>query len=78
MIWARPYYSPAQHVSAKKQVGLNQVPLPVTDKMVGKFMILPFGHTVSIEDISKICAVLSSLSVNGDAINKRLVTGGNL
>jgi dTDP-4-amino-4,6-dideoxygalactose transaminase len=67
-IWARAYYSPAQHTSAKKQAGEKELPLPVTDRMVDRFMLLPFGYTVSIEDIHKIGSVLSAMRDHGDTI----------
>jgi dTDP-4-amino-4,6-dideoxygalactose transaminase len=72
MIWARSYYAPAQHISAKKQVGLGETPLPVAISAMEKYMLLPFGFTVSKSDIVQICGVLMAIETHSDDIKSRL------
>jgi len=70
-IWARAYYSPAQHTTILKQAGAGETPLPVTKEAVEKYFLLPFGHSVSTDDIKRIAKVLVFMRANSDAIRRR-------
>jgi dTDP-4-amino-4,6-dideoxygalactose transaminase len=54
---ARAYYAPALH---QKRTGYAMVvpPLPVTDRMVERFMLLPAGCQVDAEDVGAIVGLL--------------------
>jgi dTDP-4-amino-4,6-dideoxygalactose transaminase len=74
-IWARAYYSPAQHKTIQKQAGFGDIPLPVTEEAVEKYMLLPFGYTVSMEDIKIVANILGFVRQHSDEIKSRYSTG---
>lgn len=68
---ARPYYSPALHqkpASYRTEHG----PLPVTEECEPRFLVLPSGARVSLDDVDLVVAFLAFLSSSGS----RLGSGG--
>ena len=75
---ARAYYYPAQYTTIKKQAnGSLNKHYPVADEAVEKYMLLPFGWSVSPEDIVIICEVLNFLSENGEKIKLHMKSRSN-
>jgi dTDP-4-amino-4,6-dideoxygalactose transaminase len=74
-IWARAYYSPAQHVAIRKQAGAGETSLSVTTDAVEKYMLLPFGYSVSMEDIEIVANILQFIRDNSAAIKLRYDSG---
>ena len=74
-ILARAYYSPPLH---RKAMAYGYVPadLPMTDKLAERFMNLPCGQLVSIEDIESIVDMLKFVSANAKQIDVRLRAKG--
>lgn len=70
-IHARAYYSPAQHTTIRKQAGFGETPFPVTEEAVEKYMLLPFGWSVSMEDITVVADMLNFIKEQGEAIRLR-------
>ena len=73
--WARMYYSPAQHIAIRKQAGAGETPLPVTIDAVEKYILLPFGYSVSMEDIKIVANILKFIRDNGEIIKLRYDRG---
>jgi len=72
-IHARAYYSPAQHTTIRKQAGFGEAPFPVTENAVEKYMLLPFGWSVSMEDITVVADMLNFIREKGEAIRSRYI-----
>jgi dTDP-4-amino-4,6-dideoxygalactose transaminase len=70
-ILARAHYSPALH---RKAMTYGHVPadLPMTDKLAERFMNLPCGQRVDVEDIANIAGMLKFVSANAMQIGARL------
>jgi dTDP-4-amino-4,6-dideoxygalactose transaminase len=70
-ILARAYYSPPLHRKAMKY---EFVPadLPLTDRLSERFLNLPCGHFVSVENIGEIVGLLAFIEANGKAIEESL------
>ncbi len=70
-ILARAHYAPPLH---RKAMAHEYVPahLPLTDQLAEKFLNLPCGHFVSLDDIQKIVGVLAFISANAGRIAERL------
>jgi dTDP-4-amino-4,6-dideoxygalactose transaminase len=66
-ILARPYYSPPLH---QKKMGYPHIPasLTVTDLLAERFMLLPCGEFVTLEDIDGVIGLLDFLYRHGPAI----------
>lgn len=65
------YYSPPLH-----RTGSASLSLPVTDELAARFVQLPVGERVSLEDIARIGEVLSLLAARGEEIAARLDEAG--
>lgn len=70
-ILARAYYSPPLHSKAMSYEYIPAV-LPQTELLSERFMLLPCGHMVSIEDIGVIVGLLNFISRSGSLINQRM------
>lgn len=70
-ILARVYYSPPLH---RKSMNFPFVPanLPVTDKLSEKYINLPCGHLVSIQDVIEIVEFLKLISSSAKSISMQL------
>ena len=70
-ILARAYYTPPLH---RKAMDYPHIPaqLPLTDRLAERFLNLPCGHRVSVDDINKVVRLLSFLRAHADAIADRL------
>ena len=66
-ILARPYYSPPLH---QKKMDYPHIPasLAVTDLLAERFMLLPCGEFVTVEDIDGVIGLLDFLYRHGPAI----------
>jgi dTDP-4-amino-4,6-dideoxygalactose transaminase len=69
-ILARPYYSPPLH---QKRMDYPHIParLAVTDLLAERFMLLPCGEFVTLEDIDGVIGLLEFLYRHGPAIEAR-------
>jgi dTDP-4-amino-4,6-dideoxygalactose transaminase len=70
-ILARVYYAPPLHRKPMKYEFVH-ADLPLTDQLSEKFLNLPCGHLVSVENIGEIVGMLAFISVNGKAIEECL------
>jgi dTDP-4-amino-4,6-dideoxygalactose transaminase len=70
-ILARAYYAPPLHRKPMKYEFVY-ADLPLTDQLSEKFLNLPCGHFVSVENIGEIAAMLGFISANGKAIEESL------
>ena len=70
----RPYYSPALH---QKKASYEMVwsDLSFTEWASERFMLLPCGHFVSVEDVDRICAFLADVARHGQALAQALKEG---
>jgi dTDP-4-amino-4,6-dideoxygalactose transaminase len=70
---ARPYYWPALHT---KETGFEKRfgPLPVTDYLAERFVLLPCGEQIDEEDILVIVRLLAFMAENAEAIDARLAS----
>jgi dTDP-4-amino-4,6-dideoxygalactose transaminase len=73
-ILARAHYAPPLH---RKTMAHEYVPahLPLTDQLAEKFLNLPCGHFVNLDDIQEIAGLLAFISVNAARIDERLNAG---
>lgn len=71
-----PYYSPPLPRSEHCPPGLKVPPMPVSEELAAKYVQLPVGELVSLEDIDCLCAVLELAAVEGKAIARRLAESG--
>ena len=71
MILARAYYTPPLH---RKRMAYPHVPaeLPVTDRLAERFILLPCGHHISIEDIHDIVGLIKLISSHAPDISMAL------
>ncbi len=67
-VLARAYYAPALH---SKPMAYPYIPaeLPVTDRLAQRFMLLPCGDFVTLEDIEAVAELLAFIGAQADAIN---------
>ena len=70
-ILARAYYAPPLHRKPMRYEFVH-ADLPLTDQISEKFLSLPCGHFVSVENIREIVVMLAFISANGKAIEERL------
>lgn len=75
-VLARVYYAPPLH---QKTMRYPHVPayLPLTDRLSQRFVNLPCGQQVSLEDIHQIVQLLSFMYSNADKINQLRQGGGH-
>lgn len=69
---ARPYYSPPLHLSAHCPAGIEVPNLPVTEELAGRFIQMPVGELVSLEDIKELSDLFAFFRDNGPEITERL------
>jgi dTDP-4-amino-4,6-dideoxygalactose transaminase len=71
---ARPYYWPALHT---KDTGFEtrSGPLPVTERLAERFLLLPCGEQMSDDDVAVVINVLKLIAEEADDISARLGTG---
>ena len=69
-----PYYSPPLYRSASMSGQPETFSLPVTEKLSKRFLQLPVGEHVTVEDIHEIGHLLEFLHLNGAEIALRLNT----
>jgi dTDP-4-amino-4,6-dideoxygalactose transaminase len=69
-IVARPYYSPPLH---QKKMRYPHIPasLPLTESLAERFVLLPCGEFVTVEDIDGIITLLDFLGRHGPSIEQR-------
>lgn len=70
-ILARAYYAPPLHRRPMKYEFVH-ADLPLTDQLSERFLSLPCGHFVSVENIGEMVGMLAFISANGRAIEERL------
>jgi dTDP-4-amino-4,6-dideoxygalactose transaminase len=70
-VLARAYYSSPLHRKPMKFEFVH-ADLPLTDQLSEKFLNLPCGHFVSVENIGEIAGMLAFISANGKAIEEHL------
>jgi dTDP-4-amino-4,6-dideoxygalactose transaminase len=70
-ILARVYYSPPLH-QKDMDFAFVRAELPVTDRLAERFINLPCGHLVSLDDIADIAGMLAFISTNAERIRDRL------
>ena len=66
------YYSPPLHRSHPLPGGLPIPVLPVAEALAERFLQLPVGELVSLEDVAKIADLLRFVQANSDAVAARL------
>jgi len=66
----RPYYSPALH---KKSTGYAMVwgDLSRTEALAKRFLMLPCGYFVSLDDVGRVCDYLRAIHKHGAALAQR-------
>jgi len=69
-VLARAYYSPPLHVRQTDYPTLSG-PLPLTEQLAERFMLLPCGHFVDDQDIDQVCALLRFLHDHGQTLMNR-------
>jgi dTDP-4-amino-4,6-dideoxygalactose transaminase len=69
-VLARAYYDPPLHarVTAYETRG---TPLPVTDALARRFLLLPCGYMTSVQDVRDVVELLAFLAEHADAIQER-------
>ena len=69
-VLARAYYAPPLH---SKPMAYPHIPaeLPLTDRLAQRFMLLPCGEFVMLDDIDQIARLLSFVRADADAIKAR-------
>ena len=68
------YYSPPLHRSAHAPAGSAVPDLPVSERLAERFMQLPVGELVSLEDIETLGAYLETVASQGASVAQRLRT----
>jgi dTDP-4-amino-4,6-dideoxygalactose transaminase len=69
---ARPFYNPPLHKSPGGFLTVCNSDMSVTEEVTRKYMLLPSGEFVSLEDISVMGKILSFLQQHAEEINNRL------
>jgi dTDP-4-amino-4,6-dideoxyglucose len=69
-----PYYSPPLHLSEHCPDHVNIPSLPVSENLAEKYLQLPVGYLVSLDDIRALCELLRFIQENGQRITKHLKT----
>lgn len=69
---AGPYYSPPLHRSPHAPPGLAPLTLPVTESLARRFIEMPVGDRLSLDDIAGIGELLEFVRNNAGAISQRL------
>lgn len=67
-----PYYSPPLHMSEHCPDGIEVPKLPVTDELAKKYIQLPVGALMSINDVLNVCNFLTFLYEHGQEISEKL------
>lgn len=70
-ILARAYYSPPLHLKKTRYKTVSG-PLPITETLAERFMLMPCGHRVSEDDISKISMFLLFMQEHAADLRARL------
>ncbi|TDN68008.1 aminotransferase class I/II-fold pyridoxal phosphate-dependent enzyme [Paraburkholderia sp. BL10I2N1] len=72
-VLARAYYAPPLH---SKPMAYPYIPadLPQTDRLAGRFALMPCGDFVTIDDIDTVVALLSFIRAHADEIRARVET----
>jgi dTDP-4-amino-4,6-dideoxygalactose transaminase len=70
-ILARPYYAPPLH---QKKTSYPTIfgPLPITDVLAEKFVLMPCGHFVTEDDIAQTADLMRFISANAGEIKTRM------
>lgn len=69
---ATPYYSPPLHLSPNMPQGMEPPSLPITEKVAGKFISLPAGDFVNLDDIQQISSLIAFIRNNDKEIATRI------
>jgi dTDP-4-amino-4,6-dideoxygalactose transaminase len=69
---ARPFYNPPLHKSPGGFLTVCNSDMSVTEEVTKKYMLLPSGEFVSVEDISVMGKVLSFLQQHAEEINNHI------
>jgi dTDP-4-amino-4,6-dideoxygalactose transaminase len=70
-ILARAYYSPPLHMKQTSYLTYSSH-LEVTERVAERFMLMPSGFQVSIQDIQDVMGFMRFISGNADAIDAQL------
>ncbi len=70
-ILVRPYYAPALHQKKTSYRTISE-PLPITEELVDKFLLMPCGHFVTEDDICQTAALMRFLFANAAEIKHRM------
>lgn len=66
-VLSRAYYSPPLHLKPTQYETIAG-PLPVTERLAGRFMLLPCGHLVTEDDIAAVAALLRFVAAHADRL----------
>jgi dTDP-4-amino-4,6-dideoxygalactose transaminase len=72
-VLARAYYAPPLHTKETNYPTLN-APLPVTERMAERFMLLPCGHFVDESDIHQIVSLLRFIHTHASELDAEVMT----
>jgi len=67
-----PYYSPALHKSRYYPQSIDDIHLPVAEGLAQRFLQLPVGEQMSVDDINILGQLFRFLGQHGEAISRRL------
>jgi dTDP-4-amino-4,6-dideoxygalactose transaminase len=70
-VLARVYYSPPLHLKPTAYETIS-IPLPETEKLSNRFMLLPCGHMVEHEELRMIADLLCFINENAAAISQKV------
>ena len=69
-VLARAYYDPPLHARTTSYE-TRGAPLPVTDRLAARFLLLPCGHMTSVSDVEDVVELLGFLARHADEIRER-------
>jgi dTDP-4-amino-4,6-dideoxygalactose transaminase len=70
-ILARAYYSPPLHTKSTVY-SVIAPPLPITEQVAKRYMLLPCGHFVTVQDVTQIVDLLRFMQVNATPLCRQL------
>lgn len=68
----RAYYSPPVHLSPHRPSQMAAPSLPVTEGLAKRYLQMPMGELVSLEDIDQICDLLRLVLLHADEVAHQL------
>ena len=72
-VLARRYFYPGcHHMEPYRSYFPEGLPLPETEELVNRVLVLPTGTAVSTDDVTKLCGIIKTVITNGKLIRERL------